>query len=72
MQHLGDGMTHTWYYDHGHSDWVCIDCADSTDACDHEHTKTSNTDGCIKADRYPMGLPGQHPAFKAWAQKAGL
>lgn len=58
---------HIHYYDYGYSDWSCVDCGSSTDYCDHNHFDVSSEEGCCKADRWPMGLPGEHPAFVRWA-----
>lgn len=53
---------HSHYYDYGYSDWACIECQNSTDYCPADAVVLSNETGCEEADRWPAGLPGNHPA----------
>jgi hypothetical protein len=53
---------HSHYYDYGYSDWTCIECQTSTDFCAESAVKMGNESGCEKANRWPSGLPGNHPA----------
>lgn len=53
---------HSHYYDYGYSDWSCIECQTSTDYCTEGAVKLGNESGCLMANRWPAGLPGNHPA----------
>ncbi len=59
--------THSRYYDHGYSAWQCVECDNSADYCEHEGVTVGTEMGATLAGRWPLGLPGKHPAFMSWA-----
>lgn len=63
---------HHHYFDHGYKAWQCVECNTGGDECEILAQPIGTVAGCRAANRWPMGLRADHPAFIEWAEKEGL